>query len=303
MLGKGAFSEVYRVKDDAAGAFWVCKVSSQVELAEHEAELLGKVNHPLFPKYRGRGLWQDRHYLLMEYVCGGTLGDYVRKRGSLSVGRAVEIAMELAEGLCYLHEQSETIIFRDIKPENVMVQMDGKIRLVDLGCACVAGRAEYGRAGSPGYAAPEQLAEGCSVGAESDVYGLGKLLYFMLTGKEMCGGRMEKCRHIPGGLMRLLYRATRQEPRKRIPDMRSFIQQLAVYEKGGSVPGRLKSRSLSVNGGRESAFYYEKNISKGVWAENARSSRVRAHARKNGAKKVKKVLAVLNSFDYTEHET
>lgn len=266
LLGKGAFSRVYRVRDEQTGELLVCKVSRQPELAEREAVLLRKISHPLFPVYKGQELWQDKHYLLMEYICGERLGDYVRKRGRLSVERAVEIAMALAGGLCYLHEQSEPIIFRDIKPENVLIGLDGKVRLVDLGCACVAGKAEYGRAGSPGYAAPEQFWDGSFTNAECDVYGLGKLLFFMLTGENMQEGNkpLKKCRRIPGGLMLLICRATTQEPEKRIPDMRTFMQQLRAYERGRGGLDGLRNRSFSANRGRESAFYYEKNICKGM---------------------------------------
>lgn len=232
LLGKGAFSEVYRVANEVTGEFAVCKISSQTELAQREAQLLKQIRHPLFPAYKEQWVMRNKHYLLMEYICGSTLQQYVEKRGGLCQERAVEILLELARGLNYLHEQINPIIFRDIKPENIMIQQDGKVRLVDVGCAYVTGSRDGSRAGSRGYAAPEQLQEGAGVGRESDVYALGKLLDYMLRDQK----------HISGGLLQLQKRATKEEPFHRIPDMRALILQLEGYDACG--------------------FYYKKNIIK-----------------------------------------
>lgn len=252
LLGKGAFSKVYRVTNEATGELAVCKISSQLELAEREAMLLEKIRHPLFPAYRGRMVMQDKHYLLMEYICGSTLQQYVEKRKGLSQERAVEILLELAKGLNYLHEQSDTIIFRDIKPENILIQQDGRVRLVDVGCAYVTGSRDGSRAGTKGYAAPEQLKEGIVIGRESDVYALGMLLGYMLKGQK----------GISGGLLRLQKRATEEDPIHRIPDMRTLILQLESYAEKGNWWQRLQYRRDNMGMGTNAGFYYKKNIHK-----------------------------------------
>ena len=232
LLGKGAFSQVYRVTNEATGELAVCKITSRPELAKGEAQLLQKIRHPLFPKYLGQRQEAGRYFLYMEYICGCELRQYVERRGSLSPERAVEIVLELAQGLNYLHEQPEPVIFRDVKPENVMIQQDGRVRLVDVGCAYVSGTGDGSRAGTKGYAAPEQLLEDVELGRESDVYALGKLLEYMLKGRK----------RISKDLLQLIKRATRENPRQRIPDMRTFMLQLEGYEECG--------------------FYYKKNIYK-----------------------------------------
>lgn len=252
MLGKGAFSEVYRVTNEATGELAVCKISSLPEFGKREAQLLEKIRHPLFPAYKGQMMIQNKHYLLMEYICGSTLQQYVKKRGGLSQERAVEILLELAKGLNYLHERNNPIIFRDIKPENVMIQQDGRVRLVDVGCAYVTGSRDGSRAGTRGYAAPEQLKEGAEIGRESDVYALGKLLGYMLRGRK----------GISGGLLQLQKRATAEEPMYRIPDMRTLIFQLEIYRKKGKRWQWLWNGKNILRKKTESDFYYKKNIHK-----------------------------------------
>lgn len=262
LLGRGAFSEVYRVTERKTGIFLACKISTRLKMGEREAMLLARVQHPLFPEYRGHFIEGEGHYLLMEYICGMNLGSYVRKRGKLSQKRAVQIAMELAEGLTYLHEQSEQIIFRDIKPENVLIQQDGKVRLVDLGCAYMSGSVSNGRAGSPGYAAPEQFDETGEVGMESDVYALGMLLHFMLTGCETPGSTacmkpgMRRSRISPA-LKKLIGQATHENALQRIQDMRTFMQKLAACEQRGFVKNILHRK-------KDASFHYQKNIRKGL---------------------------------------
>lgn len=234
MLGAGAFSRVYRVTNEITGEFAVCKVSSRLELAQKEAEVLKCITHPLFPTYKGRTVMGDKHYLLMEYICGSTLRQYVERRGGLSEQRTTEIAMALAKGLNYLHEQPIPVVFRDIKPENVLIQQDGRVRLVDVGCVCQEGSPDGSMAGTRAFAAPEQLTVGTKVGRESDVYALGKLVCYMLRKGSMSPG-----------LAGLVQRAKAEEPMLRIPDMRTFILGLE---------GALKKENLG--------FYYKKNIRK-----------------------------------------
>ena len=250
LLGTGAFSKVYRVMDEETKEFVVCKISSWTELAKKEADILEKINHPLFPAYRGKFYENGQFCLIMEYICGEQLQKIVKRRGGISQQRAVEIVLELAKGLLYLHELPEPVIFRDIKPENVLIQQDGRVRLVDLGCAYICGVPPENRAGSRGYAAPEQFIQGEEIGMESDVYALGKLLEFMLAGT----------RKVSPGLKRLMKRAVQEEPKQRIPDMRTFRKLLLPYrEKDALKRVRLKVQNRNLG---KNSFFYKTNVRK-----------------------------------------
>ena len=131
---------------------------------------------------------------IMEYVEGDTLSEFLKARFPLKSDDALRLMMEVTELIAYLHESRPPIIYRDIKPDNFIVTKDGCIRLVDMGTALFG----YGSAdaemmsGTPGYAAPEQFA--CrSIGREADVYALGMLYAYMLTGMDPIRNGKEKC--------------------------------------------------------------------------------------------------------------
>lgn len=236
-LGEGAFSTVVLVGKQALTQHQharerrggmqaeslsdsaACKISNQTGLALREAEILAGIEHPLFPQYLG--VWQEgeKVYLLMEYVSGSNLEALLTRRGSFSEKQIVRIGLELAEGLKYLHELPEPILYRDLKPANILLRQDGRVKLLDLGCACTTGR-QTALAGTPEYAAPEQLKSGSVLTAASDVYGLGKTLQAMAGRK--CGK----------GLKQVIAACIKDSPRERIPDMRGVISALASLEKG-----------------------------------------------------------------------
>jgi hypothetical protein len=123
----------------------------------------------------------DDHYIVMPYLEGQTIKELVAAHGPLSEGDAVQHARALAETLCYLHSEEPPVIHRDLKPDNILVQPNGHLILLDLGVARPLARGAIGTAiGTPGYAAPEQY-QGIA-DERSDLYGLGAVLHYMLTG-------------------------------------------------------------------------------------------------------------------------
>ena len=175
VIGSGAFSKVYLV-EDKNGRQFACKVSRQVKMLEREAEMLGRLYHPLFPAYVGYEEEEGAGRLFMEYIPGRSLGQVARLRGGFSPKQTMRIAEELADGLRYLHERQPTVLYRDLKPENILVCENGHIKVIDLGCACYQDEQGEAKVGTPGFAPPEQLMPGETAGIYSDVYGLGKTL-------------------------------------------------------------------------------------------------------------------------------
>ncbi len=153
---------------------------------EHEAHLLADLLHPNLPRIYEHFTENERSYLVMDFIEGQTLEDYLEKVGGgpLPVEQVVRWATELCDVLSYLHTHQPPIIFRDLKPANVMIGDNGHIYLIDFGIARIfkpGKQHDTVALGSPGYAAPEQYGKAQS-SPRSDIYSLGALLYHLLTG-------------------------------------------------------------------------------------------------------------------------
>lgn len=180
-VGEGAFSKVYRLKlirECGEERELACKVSRVAELLKREAVYLNRVQHPLFPKLFGFSRKGEEGYLLMEYIPGMTLKQYLRNRNGLPLWELYQLAENLAEGIRYLHQLEPGYLFRDLKPENIIVTEPGGCKLVDFGCVCV-GKGAENIAGTPGYGAPEQLRGGGRLTESCDIYGFGRVLETM----------------------------------------------------------------------------------------------------------------------------
>jgi Tol biopolymer transport system component len=158
----------------------------QVDAFRREAQLLASLHHPGLAGVSDFFQAGDRLYLVMEYVQGQTLdahcASYPGKR--LPVDEALNIVQQLAAVLDYLHKHTPPIIFRDLKPGNIMISSNGQVKLIDFGIARLFKPGQHKdtqHLGTPGYAAPEQYGRG-QTDARSDVYSLGVLLHELLTG-------------------------------------------------------------------------------------------------------------------------
>ncbi len=157
-----------------------------LEQYQREARFLVQLNHPNLPKVTDAFVENDRFYLVMEYIEGVTLEARLKERGGrpLPVIQVIEWGLQIADVLAYLHNQNPPIIFRDLKPANVMVKPDNTIRLIDFG---IARRFQLGAVhdtslfGSVGYSPPEQFGRQ-QTDARSDIYAFGVTLHQMLTG-------------------------------------------------------------------------------------------------------------------------
>jgi len=190
ILGEGASGRVYLARDTKErGAVWAVKeldysalpiseVAEARELFAREAELLKALNHTSLPRVIDHFRIEDRDYLVMERVEGPTLEKILDGRDSpLPEAKVWLIGLGLLETLDYLHHHQPPIIYRDLKPANVMVTMKGAVKLVDFGIARVVVPQKPGDTtayGTPGFAPPEQY-QGRTTPA-SDIYALGMTL-------------------------------------------------------------------------------------------------------------------------------
>jgi serine/threonine protein kinase len=201
-VGRGGFGAVYKAIDLKSGNRLVAvKEMSQSGLSQQElikatnaftreALLLASLSHPNLPCIYAQFTEMGRWYLVMDFIEGETLEDYLRKTpgGFLPFTEVLEIGIQLCTVLDYLHTRQPPIIFRDLKPANVMRTPAGHLYLIDFG---IARHFKPGQAtdtialGSPGYAAREQYAkvQGQTT-PRSDIYSLGATLHHMLTGDD-----------------------------------------------------------------------------------------------------------------------
>lgn len=232
-LGGGATSRVYRVRDEATGQVYVLKYSEHARRLRAEAGILRSFQHPCFPRWIEDGSLPDGAYLVMEYIPGITLGRLMEKYpAGMPEKMAVGIARDVARGLACLHGCHPPYIYRDIKADNVMITSQGRARLVDLGAACAEGVRGTDRAGTYGYSAPEQFWTGAGITPACDIYGMGKLLAYMLTGQDPCKPPYDTERYcsrhsgIGRRWKRLLGRCLHADPQLRYPDASFLLEQL-----------------------------------------------------------------------------
>jgi serine/threonine protein kinase/membrane protein implicated in regulation of membrane protease activity len=149
---------------------------------EREADILTQLDHPAIPKVSDRFSERDHHYFVMDYVAGHSLEVKLAAAGGrLPQNEAINIVLQVCEALHYLHSHIPPVIYRDLKPANIIVTPEGKVKLVDFGIARHFTR-QGTTVGTVGYAAPEQYQGECE--PRSDVYALGATLHHLLSGRD-----------------------------------------------------------------------------------------------------------------------
>lgn len=146
-----------------------------------EANLLQSLHHPRIPRVYSHFTDESRHYLTMDLIQGKDVEDIIEHQGAIPEAQVLAWADQICDVLGYLHDQG--LIYRDVKPSNVMIEPDGNVKLIDFGIAKVFTPNQRGTLiGTPGYAPPEQY-QGMATAA-SDIYALGATLHHMLTGRD-----------------------------------------------------------------------------------------------------------------------
>lgn len=203
-----------------------------------EALLMARMRHPALPLlydyFFEHGYW----YLVMEYVPGPTLDLYMREHTPLPPLEAMNYAMQICDVLNYLHEQNPPVIFRDLKPTNILLHPDGRLMLVDFGIARYFKEGQFNDTtdfGSLGYASPEQYEGSGQTDARSDLFSLGVIMHEMLSGQrptrrsvalEQLATLHTLNPAISPALSGLVMVATRAEPMYRFQSARIFYRAL-----------------------------------------------------------------------------
>jgi eukaryotic-like serine/threonine-protein kinase len=190
-LGSGGMADVYLVEDQQLGRRVALKLlyhrlaedEQFVERFRREASSAASLQHPNIVGIFDRGEWDGTYYIAMEYVEGRTLKDIVRERGPAPPDAAADVVLQILRAARFAHQRG--VVHRDIKPQNVLIDEEGRIKVADFGIAR-AGASDMTETGSvmgtAQYLSPEQ-AQGRPVDARSDLYSIGIVLYEMLTGR------------------------------------------------------------------------------------------------------------------------
>ena len=249
-IGTGGMSDVYKAKDDKLGRLVAIKVLKQ-EFAENanfvtkfrtEAQAAAGMMHPNIVNVYDVGEEGGTHYIVMELVEGITLKKYIEKKQRLSVKEAVSIAIQVSMGIEAAHNNH--IIHRDIKPQNIMISKDGKVKVTDFGIAkAVSSNTITSNVmGSVHYTSPEQARGGYS-DEKSDIYSLGITLFEMITGRVPFNGETTVAiaiKHIqepmpsprvyvpevPISVEQIILKCTQKSPDRRYQNMQELIDDL-----------------------------------------------------------------------------
>ncbi len=190
-IGEGGMANVYLAKDTILDRNVAVKVlrgdlsndDKFIRRFEREALSVSNLSHPNIVEVYDVGVEEGSHYIVMEYIEGKTLKQLLKKRESLTLPEVIDIMTQLTDGISHAHESY--IIHRDIKPQNIMIEDDGRIKITDFGIAMALNATQLTQTnsvmGSVHYLPPEQ-ASGKSATVKSDIYSLGILMYELLTG-------------------------------------------------------------------------------------------------------------------------
>ena len=190
-IGSGGMADVYCAADSQLGRDVAIKMLHRrfardqefVERFRREASAAAGLQHPNVVSVFDRGEYDGTYYIAMEYIRGKTLKEVIREEAPLDQLRAIDYAIQILQAAAFAHRRG--VIHRDFKPQNVMVAPDGRLKVTDFGIAR-AGASEMTETGSimgtAQYLSPEQ-AQGQRVGAQSDLYSIGVMLFEMLTGR------------------------------------------------------------------------------------------------------------------------
>ncbi len=243
VIGKGSMGTVYLAEDcKLNGKRWAVKVveGADIQTQLAEARMLSSLDHPHIPRVVDvfARHQQNQLCIVMDYVVGETLRAKFERLGrSIELQTVIQIAIQVCDLYVYMHEQVEpAIVHRDLKPDNLMVDERWRVKLIDFGIARQSSSMRMGETlpfASAGFASPEQWA-GKSCDARSDLYSLGALMYYLVSGGNFAGfhGTDDSIdlQHVPAFVVQLLEKLLHPDPTVRPASASVLMEALRVIE-------------------------------------------------------------------------
>lgn len=259
LIGKGGMSYVYLAKNERANKTWAIKEVRKdgvqnFEVVKQslivETDMLKKLNHAYLPSIVDVIEDSEKFLIVMDYIEGSSLKKILDEYGAQPQEKVIEWAKQICDVLGYLHTRTPAIIYRDMKPANVMLKPDGNITLIDFGTAKEYKEkklADTVSLGTRGYAAPEQF--GGKSDARTDIYCLGATLYHLVTGIEPYEKEIKPIRQtnpmLSSGLEDIIIKCMKYEPEERYQSAAELMYDLEHYEQKDHVFIKKQKKKLS----------------------------------------------------------
>lgn len=261
-VGQGGMSVVYLAMNEKANKQWAVKEVRKDGVLDFESvkqglvaetDILKKLNHPNLPSIIDVIDTDESFIIIMDYIQGNSLNKALEEFGAQPQENVIEWAKQLCDVLGYLHTRTPAIIYRDMKPANVMLKPDGNVMLIDFGTAREykeKNLADTTCLGTVGYAAPEQFGGMGQTDARTDIYCLGATLYHLVTGMDPCKPPYEikPIREInpalSGGLERIILKCTQRDPNDRYQSAAELMYALEHYEEIDDIYRKKQKKKL-----------------------------------------------------------
>lgn len=264
LIGQGGMSKVYLAMDKRLNKQWAIKEITKkamdrnndvvIQSAIAEANMIKQLDHPAIVRIVDIIDNGNVIYIIEDYIEGEALNTILETEGAQSQEQVIEWGRQLCEALEYLHTRTPPIIYRDMKPANVMLKPDGGVKIIDFGIAREYKEhnlADTVSLGTKGYAAPEQFGGKGQTDARTDVYCLGVTLYHLVTGQNPCEPPYEiyPIRHwnpqLSAGLEAIIQKCTQLNPADRYQSCAELLYALNHYEEYGAVYRARQKRKLN----------------------------------------------------------
>ena len=248
VIGRGGMSTVYLAMNERANKPWAVKEvrkdgTGDFEVVRQslivETDMLKQLKHPCLPSIVDVIDSEGCFLIVMDYIEGNTLLKTLQENGAQPQEHVIEWAKQLCDVLGYLHTRKPPIIYRDLKPGNIMLKPDGNITLIDFGTARTYKRENVEDTtclGTRGYAAPEQFGGRGQTDERTDIYCLGATLYHLVTGHNPSSPPYEIYpirkwdQNLSAGLEQIISKCTQQDPDKRYQSCSQVLYDLEHYE-------------------------------------------------------------------------
>lgn len=242
-------SNVYLVLDNSLNKVWCLKEIKKSESGKNkveyhsllqEANIMKGLNHASIPRIVTIEEDGDSLFIVMDYVEGVSIKNWIQKKQRIKQDVVVTWMRQICQVMIYLHNRPQPIFYRDMKPDNIMIQSDGNIKVIDFGISIVIkepGQLIARALGTKGYAAPEQSKSGLPCDLRSDIYGIGMTMYYMLTGLNPSRIPREKLRSIRDidssismGIDKIVEKCIQENPDNRYQSCEELLYDLQNYE-------------------------------------------------------------------------